>query len=274
MAGGCLPTIQMFWHGAPLSRMEQLSMVSFLRNGHGVDLYVYEEPAGVPAGVRVRDAAEILPRAALYRHRRTQSLAPFADWFRYRLLFERGGIWSDTDMVCLQPLVYASPVVFAWQDEQGLNSAILGLPSGDLLAQWMAECCEHPNRFLPYDSLGDRLRKLRRRVQGNHRGDVRFTELGPRGLTRAARHLGYLDRALPSWHFYPVAFADYRILFESPIRGRGLAFANSRAVHFWNRTIEKEGTLNKSGRFAADSPFEQLWSRYVEEGRSGAARMS
>jgi hypothetical protein len=259
-----LPTIQMFWHGAPLSRMERLSMVSFLRNGHRVDLYVYDEPEGIPAGVRVRDAAEILPRTAVFRHRRTQSLAPFSDWFRYRLLFERGGIWSDTDVVCLRKLDYASPTIFAWQDERQLDGAILGLSSGDPLARWLAESCEHPNRIQPYDGIGMCFRKLRRRVLGNRREDVRFSELGPRGLTCAARHLGYIHHALPSWHFYPVAFGDYRVLFESPSEGRTLTLQGCRAVHFWNRTIEKDGVLDKNARFALDSPFEQLWRRYME----------
>ena len=75
-------TVQMFWHGPALSRMEQLAIASFLHHGHPVDLHVYEEPRGVPRGACVRDAAEILPRDALFTHRRTGSVAIFADWFR------------------------------------------------------------------------------------------------------------------------------------------------------------------------------------------------
>src|SRR5262245_48660929 len=77
--------IQMFWHGAPLSRMERLSIASFLHHGHSVDLYVYDEPANVPHGAQLRDAGQILPRSAVFRHKRSRSLAVFADWFRYRL---------------------------------------------------------------------------------------------------------------------------------------------------------------------------------------------
>ena len=33
-------TVQMFWHGPALSRMEQLAIASFLHHGHPVDLYV------------------------------------------------------------------------------------------------------------------------------------------------------------------------------------------------------------------------------------------
>jgi hypothetical protein len=259
-----LPIIQMFWHGAPLSRMERLSITSFLQNGHTVDLYVYEEPAGVPAGARVMDAEQILPRSALFRHKRTQSLALFADWFRYRLLFERGGIWADADVVCLKPFDYSNAEVYAWQDDKYINNAVLGLPAGHALASWLARCCEHPNRLLPYDDFTIRLRKLRRRVfRGDRRDDVRWGENGPKGLTRAARHLGYAEKALPSWHFYPVSPTHFRQLFESPPEGNAVVFNASRAVHLWNHLLEERPGFDKNSRFPSDSPFEQLCGRYL-----------
>src|SRR5262249_38674096 len=155
---------QMFWHGAPLSRMERLSIASFLHHGHSVDLYVYDEPANVPHGARLRDAGQILPRSAVFRHKRSRSLAVFADWFRYRLLLVRGGIWVDADVVCLKPFDYPATELYAWQDERYINNAVLGLPAGHVLAQWLAECCEHPNQVRPYDDFAMKLKKLRRRV--------------------------------------------------------------------------------------------------------------
>ncbi len=254
-----LPTIQMFWHGRPLSRIEQLSMVSFMRNGHAVELYVYEEPAEVPQGVRARDAAEILPRSDLFLHKRRNSIGHFADWFRYELLLKRGGIWSDTDIVCLRPFDYPTPVVFAWQDDQYLNNAVLGLPAGDALAKWMADSCRHPNRWLPYDDVKTRLHKLKRWVKGRGREYVRWGNTGPYGLTSAARHLGYLEYALPQAHFYPVTYENHRVLFESG----PLAWDGSRAVHFWNQIMEDGQDVDRNARFPADSPFEQLWARYM-----------
>jgi len=258
-----LPVIQMFWHGTPLSRVEQLSLASFVHHGHAVHLYAYEPIEGVPAGVTVRDAREILAYELLFLHRRTRSLAPFADWFRYRLLFERGGIWADADMVCLKPFDYAQARVFGWQDEELINNAVIGLPAGDPLAKWMADACEHPNRWLPYDSFQMRLRKLRRRIlRGNQRGDVRWGESGPIGLTPAIRHFGYTAEALPVAHFYPVPHERFRVLFESPSANDELHFDGSRAVHLWNNMLA-HGSMSKDQRFPADSPFEQLCARYL-----------
>jgi hypothetical protein len=254
----------MFWHGAPLSRIERLCMASFIAHGHPLRLYVYEAPAGVPAGVELMQAENILPRACLFRHRRTGSLGPFSDWFRYRLLENHGGIWADADVVCLRPLVYPQAEIFGWQDELTLNNAVLGLPAGHELAAWMAACCANPNKTLPYDGFDARLRKWRRRYVGaNQRGRVRWGEYGPKGLTQAVRYLGYMDRAQPVAHFYPVRYQNWRALFES---GHGVALpwtSESRAVHLWQEMMKRTSGFDKDGRFAADSPFEELCRRYL-----------
>jgi len=254
----------MFWHGAPLSRIERLCMASFIAQGHPLQLYVYETVAELPAGVELKQAEDILPRACLFRHRRTGSLGPFSDWFRYQLLAERGGIWADADVVCLAPLVYEQAEIFGWQDEGTLNNAVLGLPAGHELAVWMAACCADPNRVLPYDGIGMRLRKWRRRyLLGDHREQVRWGEYGPKGLTQASQHLGYLDRAEPVAHFYPVRCENWRSLFESRHGASPLWTAESRAVHLWQEMMKRTVEFDKNGRFAADSPFEELCRFYL-----------
>jgi hypothetical protein len=258
-----LPTIQMFWHGSPLSRVERLCIASFRENGHPVDLYVYDDVGVVPDGVRLMDAGEILPHTLLFRHRRSQSVGLFADWFRYRLLHERGGIWADADVVCLKPFEYTGEEIYAWSDERYINNAVLGLPAGHELARWLDACCENPNRPLPYDDLRIRLRKWRRRtLEGDRRDRVRWGENGPKALTLAARHLGYHRKALPSWHFYPVPAERRNLLFQSG----GFEFNGSRAVHLWNHLLVEQPRFNKNARFPEDSPFEQLCRRYLRSG--------
>jgi hypothetical protein len=260
----------MFWHGAPLSRIERLCMASFLAHGHPVDLYVYERPVAPPAGVRLRPAEEILPRALLFTHRRTGSVGSFSDWFRYRLLKERGGIWADADVVCLAPLSYPQDEIFGWQDAHAINNAVLGLPAGHELAVWLAECCEDPNHLLPYDDWAMRLRKLRRRYLGGNRRDrVRWGEYGPKGLTQAARHLGYIDRALPAAHFYPVACEHWRVMFTSSREMKPPWTAQSRAVHLWQQMMQATPGFDKNGRFPEDSPFEELCRRYLRNDETG-----
>jgi len=108
--------INSLWVGKSLSLMEQLSITSFLRNGHEYDLYCYNEIADVPAGATLRDAAEILPSSEIfyYRHGAGKgSVAGFSNLFRFKLLFEKRGWWVDTDVVCLRPFDFDEPIVLA-----------------------------------------------------------------------------------------------------------------------------------------------------------------
>lgn len=254
--------VQMFWHGPPLSRFERLSIQSFLRNGHPVELHVYDAPSLVPAGTKLCDANEIIPRKRLFRHKRTGSLGVFADWFRYKLLRERGGLWVDTDIVCLRPFDYDQPEIFAWEDGRLINNAVLGLPAGHPLAQWLVDCCENPNTIRPYDDRKAIVRKLRRKyLQFNRQSHVRWGESGPKALTAAAAMFGLTDRALSREHFFPVHCDHWRSLFESAPSGLPWTAA-SRAVHLWNNMTERQDSFDKEARTATDSPFEQLCARY------------
>ena len=257
----------MFWHGAPLSRIERLSLASFVHQGHPVRLHVYDEPAGVPPGVDIVDAGQVLPAASLYRHHRSGSLAPFADWFRYRLLCMHGGIWADADVICVQPLDYTDPVIMGWENAQQLNNAVLGLPAGDPLAERLAASCDQPNRFRAWDSWSLRLRKLKRRMlYPGRRERVGWSENGPRGLTLAARHLGYLQRALPQTHFYPVPCKDWQRMFAATADAGWPPWpAETRAVHLWNEMMRRTAGFDKNAQFAAQSPFERLWREILQD---------
>ena len=258
-----LSNVHMFWHGPPLSRIERLCMSSFVAHGHAVHLHVYDEPQRVPAGVTIRDANGVLPRAELFVHRSSGSLAVFADWFRYRLLAEHGGLWVDTDVVCLRPFDHPGPEIFGWQDQSTINNAVLGLPQNHALARWMLASCELPNRFLPYDSLRMRRRKLVRRLLGRGHAASKWGETGPAGLTAAARHLGCASRALPFWHFYPIHYQNWHTVFDATLRDRSNLIDGSYGLHLWNEMTRRQPGFDRDGRFPDDSLFEQLWTRYV-----------
>ena len=241
-------------------------MASFVAHGHRVLLHVYDEPRGVPSGVTLADARQVLSAKEIFHHPKTGSVAPFADWFRYRVLHAQGGIWADTDVVCLQALHYAHTEIYAWEDDRQINNAILGLRAGHELAQWMADCCERPNRILPYDDGRSRRRKWRRRIfEGNRRGNVKWGEFGPAGFTAAARHLGYADKALPAWHFYPVHYLRWREVFAPQSEEAYSKLGESRALHLWNEMMRREPDFDKNARFPESSLFEQLSRRFLKD---------
>src|SRR5579871_677895 len=136
--------VQSFWVGSGLSSMERLTICSYLKHGHGFHLYVYADLAGIPAGTTVLDAAEILPEAAIFRYPQGGSVAGFANFFRYKLLLERGGWWTDMDSVCLKPFDFADEFVFSSEMDQGqrcIGNCMLKLPPHSLFAEYACERC-------------------------------------------------------------------------------------------------------------------------------------
>src|ERR1700675_312106 len=105
--------IQSLWVGPRLSAMERLSITSFLKNGHSYILYVYGPVEGVPEGVELKDANEILPSAAIFTYPDYATYSGFSNFFRYKLLLERGGWWVDTDIICLKPFIFDAEFVFS-----------------------------------------------------------------------------------------------------------------------------------------------------------------
>jgi hypothetical protein len=92
--------VHCFWVGRPLNRLEQWCLHRFQTCGFTPRLWGYEQTQQVPDGVRLENAAALIPAEQLFLNRRG-SYASFADLFRYTLLARHGGLWSDLDVVCL-----------------------------------------------------------------------------------------------------------------------------------------------------------------------------
>src|SRR5688500_5218364 len=94
----------MLWVGGRLSKLERLSIASFLAHGHTVRLFAYEPIDGAPAGTEVVDAREVMPERYVFRDPKgfnEGSFGGFSDGFRYKLLLDHGGLYCDADVVCL-----------------------------------------------------------------------------------------------------------------------------------------------------------------------------
>jgi hypothetical protein len=121
-----------FWHGKPLSPYQQLCLKSFVDCGHEFILYSYDR-VDVPAGIELEDAAAFFPRDRVFFYSSgpgAGSVSAFSNLFRYRLLHEEGGWWTDADVICLSRDVPEEDIVFGWQDRSRalIGSAILKFP--------------------------------------------------------------------------------------------------------------------------------------------------
>jgi len=122
-----LPIIRSFWFGKPMNWICDLSMKSYIRQGHKFELYTYED-FPVPKGVVIMDANEIIPESASFQMLNSVDgirgkYSTFANIFRYKLLFDKGGIWSDLDSVCIKPLIFENDIEVMFATE-GSKSGI------------------------------------------------------------------------------------------------------------------------------------------------------
>ncbi len=211
-------TIQSLWIGGALSPMEQLSIASFLYHGHAFDLYVYDEVTNVPAGTTLRDANEILPRERIFRYREHDTVSGFSNFFRYRMLLERGGWWVDTDVVCLRPFDFDTDYVFASEatrDGSTPTSCVIRAPRGSAAMQLAWERCDARD----VTALG-------------------WGETGPRLVKEIIRDCALEQFIQPSDTFCPIPFFAWRtIVEEPPPRLPG----TTHAIHLWNDMWRRAG---------------------------------
>jgi hypothetical protein len=105
------PEVQSLWVGNRLSRMEYYSIKSFLNLGYKFVLYTYEPVANVPKGTIVKNGNTIIPKKEIFFLKKT--LLPFADIFRYKMLYLNGGYWVDLDMIALKQFDFKEPYIFS-----------------------------------------------------------------------------------------------------------------------------------------------------------------
>jgi mannosyltransferase OCH1-like enzyme len=231
--------IQGLWIGAELSTMEQLSIASFLAHGHEYHLYTYEAVKNVPDGAVIREAEEILPRSRAFQYSQHQTWSGFANFFRYKLLLERGGWWADTDLVCIKPFNFAEGYVISSEFSVGRQMPNIGAvksPRGAEIMSYMWDVC-----------------------QTKDPAKLVWGETGPELMEQAVEKFA-MQRYVKPWKvFCPIGFRDWtRVLDPEP----PLVDAESYGIHLWHE-MWRAGHQDKDIHYHPDSLYEKLRSQYL-----------
>jgi hypothetical protein len=207
-----------------------------MRQGHRLTLYCYDEPIGIPEGVELKDAADILPESSILRHR-SGSVAPFSDWFRYEMLRRGLGTWIDTDMYLLQPLDEHSDYLFGEERAGVINNAVLRLPASSPVLKEVLAPFEGtmPGWLAPRHLITSRLRKWLGR--GIDLGAMPWGTTGPAALTAAAAEFGLSSCAMPPIVFYPVPWQRADWIIDPSLRLEQLVSTETVGIHLWNECI-------------------------------------
>ena len=234
--------IQSLWIGGELSPMEQLSIASFLAHGHEYHLYSYGEVENAPNGAVVKNADAILPQAAIFQYRKYSSYSGFSNYFRYKLLLEKGGWWADTDVVCVKPFAFDEPYVFATERVLGKEvaaSAVIKVPAGSEIMAFNWHLC----LACPDPAGAD------------------WGQFGPKLMARAITRFGLNCFLQAPEVFCPFAYHEW----EMPLFPGYVALPEeTHGIHLWNE-MWRRGGRDKTVAHDPACLYEQLKRTYLLE---------
>ena len=255
--------IQGLWIGTELSNLEKLCINSFLKNGHSFYLYTYTDIAGIPEGTTICDANQIIPEKDIFRYtcncgpgcKHTGSLGGFANLFRYKLLFEKGGYWVDLDMVCLrhfdfnEKYIFSSEMNFSYetgQDTEYINVGVI-------------------------KAMYSKSKAIKYAYQYSKNKDpskLNFGETGPKLFKKMVDSLGLQRFTKPYYAFCPVSWEHWKYLIDPDAYSRfkipdlDNIPEGVYAIHMSNEML-RQYKIDKNGSFHPDSVYERLKKKYL-----------
>jgi glycosyltransferase involved in cell wall biosynthesis len=251
------------WIGPSLSKMELLTIQSFIRHGHEFHLWLYDDlNTSLPKEVVIEDATEIIPQNRIMQKADIDpesgvgkgSYSPFSDLFRYKLLYEKGGYWVDMDVTCLRPFNFDTPYLFR-AHRVGVVGNIMKCPPRSRLMKNLyekigRELNQHSDWLMTNRTLSKMVRRLR--LSRYIRSDIWNEEL----WWEVIRPLMLGDQPIPSQWF---------------------------AVHWINeflRTLKESGGIYRGRRLfdvvpdkdspAPNSALARLYSEYLTPSSLGS----
>ena len=247
--------LRSLWLGNDLSRMEELSISSFLYHGHEFHLYTYNE-INVPDGTILRDANDIIPKDQVFKDD-IESYVCFSDLFRYKLLLKKGGYWVDTDIVCLRNFDFESDYVFSGERTENGSNERKAYGSS-----WSNGCVTK----VPIESKLMNFCYETSKVMKSKTHKLDGWELGPPILSEAVNKFKLKNYVLSYKKFNPVDWWDWREIISDKLRVRIKLklklLGNVYGIHLWSSMWKREGA-DKNGLYHPKCLYETLKAKYL-----------
>jgi hypothetical protein len=225
------------WIGNPLSKVEQTALSSIIYHGHSLTLFVYDMDLKVPKGVVKEDANKLIPENQIFKVQ--NSYGPFADIFRYKMIKERGLIWTDTDSICLKSDWNFGDYIFGFEEEGKLSNSILSMPQDSDLINFLIK------KATKYD-----------------KSDIVWAEIGPILLTKGVNRFNLFKHVTQPEVFYPIHFWQWKKIWTKENRKEVLAkCSNSYTVQIWNQFLNREGV--DKNNLPKGSAIEYWYNKFV-----------
>lgn len=233
--------VQGLWVSGRLSAMEKTAINSYLANGHEFHLYTYGNLCGVPYGTVVRDGNEIIEESKLFLVRGGYS--SFSDFFRWKLIRDRGGWWTDLDAICLKPFDFQGEYVFVGGlgpvgSDDCVSSGLFRAPAHSPVTEAGWDACQRMNP-----------------------ATMAWGAAGPPLFTQMVHKFGLTSTIVRGSMFFPVFYTNAPEAFIS--KYAPIFMQDCYSVHLFNEMWRLAGK-DKDAKYPKTSLYEHLKERYCE----------
>ena len=252
--------VQSLWVGDRLSRMEEMSIKSFLKLGFTFHLYTYEKVKNVPKGTIIKNGNQIMPKNEIFSLK--TSYLPFSDIWRYKMLYENGGYWVDLDMIALKMFDFKEPFIFssertiqegAYKSKAKFNPNIWVLkapPKSEFYLEAYNKCLEYNKKHKNEDKL--KYMKLLRNLIKKYKYEK---------YVKKPEIFCNLDWWQSKEAFMPLK--SYKKKYGVPAPSLKSMFKKPYSIHFWRDRITKKYGLDLDEIYDEDSLWE-IVIKYLE----------
>jgi hypothetical protein len=249
-------TVHMLWVEGSFSKLEKICANSFVFHGHEIIIWSYGGMNNAPVGSEVRDANEVLPFSLVFRGR-SGSYAQFSDLFRYAVLSKFGGLWADTDVVCLSAARFGNtPFLVTERDRtpfaKRLAKKFLRRPDGKTINSNVI--------YNPRPKDGNIIHLAFQYAQEFPKENIVWGELGPRLLSA-------IEGIYPGHEFEikPPNFSNAIDWWNCPSKllesGCSLP-SDALFLHLYNETWRRAG-IDKNDRYPAGSIMKNMEDQFL-----------
>lgn len=223
-------TFRTFWHGRPLGPYQLMGLKSFVDRGHRVELFTYDfSEVEIPDWIVRKNAAEIWPADKVLTYKKDIGAGSFAlhsNLFRYALLYQCGGWWTDLDVILLSDSLPESEFFFTMEtaDTRRATFSILKFPPAHPAMREARDHCEKIGESPYYGETGADL----------------FSEM--------IQKYRLVSHAHPMQLAYPISALDVPRLFD-PGEAESIQqqCADACFLHLFNETWRRAGIPNSLG---------------------------
>ena len=253
--------VQSLWIGQ-MTNMEIICIKSFLKHQHEFHLYTYEPIENIPDGTIVLDANEIMPSSEVFQLK--DQYLPFSDIWRYKLLYKKGGIWVDMDMVCVSNMIDIIDTPFIFSSERTIqrgaykmsveyvaNIGFLKAPIGSAFYKQLIEKCESIQ------------------VKGKNKDKIRYMRV----LRDMIKKWGYETYVWQPKYFCPVDWWYAKDLFYSNpsefkekygVPWNQHQFLDCITIHLWRNLATHKYRLDLNGSYPNESLYTLLSNLFLK----------